>query len=410
MPIVSKKPGETLRTYGFRSASGRGAKPSTVMFRWRTASREERLIGERHAPRTPGSAAGTSSSWRYRRANCGRVYVSACASRRTASTCVTIEARVQGPQRLQAAGEERRAEQEHERQRDLRARQHQSPQRRQSLGRSRSQLLEPAVQVEPPGAAGRQHAGYQTAQDAERGREQKHSRVELHLHRRAVRARKEKREQKVARGPREQQGQRRAHPGQQQVFGEQLADQPRATATERQAEGELTVTMCRSREMEHGDVDAGSEKDDRDQDGEIRHRPGNALVQARQAVTAVDHDDALLVALTAGLDVVTERGVRHLTRALRRGAGLQAGQQSQPVVPGLFQPVRAVEDARLQTDGRPHVHWFVNLETGEASICHADHGDRRAVEGERRADDGWIAVEATHPVGVAENRHGRIGG
>ncbi len=305
-----------------------------------------------------------------------------------------LESQVRLPQPREASDDQRRRNEHHERQRDLRHHQdlaHALPARRPYA----DAVAQRRLQVRPRGLRGRREAEQEAGERGQRCREEQDLAVEGHLRRPGQHVRHEA-DQPVERPRREDRPQDPARERQRHALEQEQAHQPAAACADGRANRHLALARAGAREQQVGDV--------RDRQCQQRQDRGHQH-QQRQSGVADDpvvrplHVDSLLSKIRV---LPLERPRDHLHAGLggvERDAVGQARHDTQEdaVVGGLGQ---------VQATRTPHLGLRVQ-HAGSAPGRDTDHLVRLAGQHDGSPEDATVAAETGPPQLVAEDDHAR---
>ena len=195
-------------------------------------------------------------------------------------------------------------------------------------------------------------------------------------------------------GHREHQAEHGPRPRQHEAFGQHLDDQATASRTHRRTDGHLLLPGRRARQQEVGEVGA------HDQHHHANRADKHPQGEAHPAAHLVgERGDAALKAVALWMrfgQLLAKQ--RHLGLCGRdRDAGLEPADHRHGVAPAIGLLTEREREVQVEAPARRKDRREV-----ERLGQHARHRVGLGVEGERRADDGGVAVEAALPEGVAE--------
>ena len=303
------------------------------------------------------------------------------------------------PERLplevaEAFHEQRRAHQEHQRQRDLHDHEDGGPEPGRGMlraDRARAGLLHRRQQLDARG----EDRGREAEEDRRRGRDRRGEpeRREVHLRRQQRPSIGRHEQHQRARGPTGAEDAENPAGGRhQQTFRQQLADETRPAGAEREAKRELPPPRHRARQEEHGDVRA---RDQQHEPDHPHHQVEGFAVGAPQLIEAaaarLEPDVRRVLAIDLGQRVgheLLEDAIDSRPRLALADSRLQPRHHLRPpIAAGLEQRRRAgrAEPPRHQLHHVEHRH----VDVGRSSGLHAEKGGRRdADDGEGHVVDG----------------------
>ena len=185
-------------------------------------------------------------------------------------------------------------------------------------------------------------------------------------------------------------------------------NKPCPARSERHPHGDLALTLRRARQQEVRHVRACHEQHQRRQGGERVERHAELAPESGEAAREGVEDETCIL-----LHKVGHRGVERAAR----GGHLVLGRADDDVQPPdvwlreerparvgvVGREVLGVLDGGLRRQRHPDVHGQLEPRAREIRRTDADDRERRAVDGERAADDVACAGEAALPVGVADD-------
>ena len=310
----------------------------------------------------------------------------------------------------EAANQQPRPDQEHERHRDLPGHQ----QRPQPLAltvarRARFAGVQREAFAERGSAdAERRHEADEQRRDERQAEaERHHARVDHNAAEAWHSELRHERQRDADRDLREHHAERRAEQRQHDRFRQQLTHDPPASRTDGHADGQFAATRGEARHLQVGDVAAGDQQHERhrtEQDQQqSAHRRRALLLQADHARQRADvRREYALGSQCAGwrdrplVDQRRQFGYRALPRDAWPHAAQQEEERAAAVVTG---PAIDQKDVgfrqRADTDHRPEA---------EVRRQHADDGTGEAVDGDGLPDDRRIGVERRAPQPIADDR------
>ena len=246
-----------------------------------------------------------------------------------------------------------------------------------------------------------------------------HAPVERHLQVDVVRGRRQLPHEQAAEPAGEEEPEDGAQSREHEALAEQLPRQPGARGAERQAYAQLVAPRRRAREQQVGDVGAGDEQHEADDDHQRGERPLIASAQSRAAGRRrVERERFLQVVLLVVLaPVLRHGGLAHLRldaaqrrlRRLERLVGSQTDHHVQPPVRAAIERALLAANERLGAERDGDVERAPDVDAEEPGRRDADDRERHAFDHERPADDVRRAAEAPLPEGVADHRDRTIG-
>ena len=202
----------------------------------------------------------------------------------------------------------------------------------------------------------------------------------------------------------------------QQTLGQQLAEQPHATCTERRTQAEFALAGGIARDQEHRYIAAGNHQDETHRDHEGTQWRIDTLPKARDPAGGSEINPwRLLVRTPPGCSQVSHPFVDWLQ--LRKGLllaharGQAADHHEEPPVRGA---VKSGFVLGRRAPGLELRHGLKrNPEVGRASSFHAekvmrgnsDDGEGDALDIQRLTERGWIPSKTPSPAVVAEDRN-----
>ena len=311
------------------------------------------------------------------------------------TTCVESEAWILLNEPLEAAPEQRRADEQHDGEADF------GDHERAARAAPRAALLaaapgffQRALHVAARHQDGRHDAERQRRETGDRDRKPEHARIDArradvfqpgHGHRRSG-------DQRLDEHDREHDAERRPDHGQDDALGEELHHEPATARPDRRADGHLALARRRPRQQQARDIRARDEQQE----------PGGAEQREQRRPEVA-------------FDLVRERNrARPPVAVGRLELGAQPRRQGPQLRVGLldadrgFQPEQRLDEMRaaavlreIPLQALPHVRVVGIVEPRRH---HAAHRVNDGAERDRLADDGGIAVEPLAPETMADDR------
>ena len=323
----------------------------------------------------------------------------------------------------QAAGQQQRPDDQHDRHRGL--------QHDQRLARERRMIAAAAAgaaqRVDRVGARrepGRRRPEEHAGGEGQREREGEHQRRGHRVDRQEGGAGKGQRQQQPGGADRDGQADDAAEHGQQHALEQRLRDDLPARGAERQPDRGLAATRDGAGQQQVGDVGAGDQQHQRAHAEQDAQAAAVLLAHDADAGAGRDHRDRLLrqvldhaghpVGRVAGivLQPLPQDAGQPRAHAVRRRVRLQPADHAQPRRHRLAQQRRLAGDQRLLVQRDPQVRRIAAQRLAEeAGAGHADDGERVPLEDEGGADDLRIGAVGARPGVMAhdDDRRGRRG-
>ena len=195
--------------------------------------------------------------------------------------------------------------------------------------------------------------------------------------------------------------------GKEQSFGEELAKQAGAAGADGEAEGHFVAAAEGADKKEIGDVGAGDEEDEGDDDD---HDLEGGEQSARVVERRLPEGPEAQAAATIGGGVVgceaRGDGGNFLLGLGAGDSGLEAHIGFSPARAAVFEFVSAGFEGLLHRGGNPELHGPADEGSVEAWWGDSDDGVRNVVEALHFSDDVRIGVEAAMPELVADDDDG----
>ena len=265
--------------------------------------------------------------------------------------------------------------------------------------------FESVDQVDPGNGQCGHHAERQSCHHADDRGEREHANVEPEIDEQGNRRRDAHRHQEPCRP--EGDADRPGGPGhrQDEIFGEQLSNQPAATGAERLPERDLDVASGRSRQYEVRDVDADDQQDERTEGHERGREYRDGLRSLRMQHRAPVHRHCRLRAFglaRLGAQLASNR-VEIDLRACASDARSESAGQMKTHRLETRALVKRRSQQRVGRQRYPEVSHERRQDTSEAIRSDTDDRERLPVEPDRSADGIGRCGEPALPEGVREN-------
>ena len=194
--------------------------------------------------------------------------------------------------------------------------------------------------------------------------------------------------------------------GEDQAFGEQLADEAAAAASDREPHADFAVTPCAARHEQVGEVGAGNQQHEhRDRHHDLKGRHVSESNPGVDAGAGRGQHDAVLRDVVLDDPFGFQQALKH-----RRHHGLRLLAIDARLHPrdlggeGAAAALEVVRDAE-GNQRHPRVGSRADALAGETGRRHADHEAPAAVQQERPADHAGIASELAVPERIAQHDH-----
>ena len=308
-----------------------------------------------------------------------------------------LEPRVDALHVHEAAQQQPGAEEENDRQRDLRDDQRLPHAMARAPGARAAVRLQRFVRIGPCGLKRRQDPDEQPRGCREREAPQQHPAVDARSKIEHRELRGDQRRRRLQADVREQKPCGRAGEREEQALGQQVTREPPPPGAERKAHGQLALPRRRAREKQVREVGARDEEHERH--GAEEHERGRTRVlEQRRRPRRRRQPPALVFVEPPSLGRIDRAGNRRQLRVrlLKRDARREPRQRRElPDVPGHLRGVA--------TPGNPQVR----ADEQQPARHHADDRRRGASDSDRPLQDVGVAAEAALPQTVTDDRDAR---
>jgi hypothetical protein len=310
---------------------------------------------------------------------------------------VGLESEVAVCQRGQGADEQSRADEQHERQRNLRHHQGAREPDAPSGRRPSSVLLHRVDRCNASSSKRRNDAEEQRGADGDHRGESKHPPVDADIEEYPIRCRRELPDNEATPPPRDDNAEHGAEAGEHQALGEQLSREPRRGRPQCGAHAQLVPAGGGAGKLKVGDVSACDEEHqshDRDKShdralilvAQIRDPCGRGVKRQRVGEMA----SGLLRTQVGGARLVRDPRL-HRTENLGRLVGALTGSQAhhhiEPPARPAIELARTAADQRMQSERHGDVVGAADIRAEERGRSDADDRDRNSVQRDATSDD-----------------------
>ena len=330
-----------------------------------------------------------------------------------------VESEVQVCERRKRAQEEAGCHDEHQRQRDLPDDQRVSERETALAHHTTALLLERIVRLHLRRAERGDGAEEHCGRDCNRGREQEHPPVEREVQEHGVRRCGQLAHEQPAEPLGKDQPEQRTKTRKEEALGQELAGEHEPRCAERQPDAHLVSTRSRACEQEIGDVRAGDEQNETDDDHDGREWPLISAAERRgTARGGIERQRFLQVrSLVVLAPVLRHRGLTDLRMNSLQGlvgfgdrlGRTQPGHDGEPPGRPAIERALLASNQRLGPQRNRDVERSSDVEPEEPGRGDGHDRERHPLDGDRPADHVGSAAEPALPEAVTDDGDRTIG-
>jgi len=323
-----------------------------------------------------------------------------------------VEAGVDVRQFVKTGGEQDRARNQDQRQRDLQRRQAAAGQAAHGRGfRGAVTLLDGGQDFAARGPQSRHHSTQDRRNHRDGGDKGQQLRVKAEVQCNGV-AGRHQRQQCLRHGPANQHSQRAARQGKQNTLGENLACDAQPAGANGEPHGELFPPLGYAGRLQIHQVHRSQQKheghhgeDDVQRLRKPEPQSGNPLRGGYERNLGLAHFRAdPLRDISRALELDLDQDGRQRGGSLCRGnAGPQTAQEVEEIRIPIVQPIPSRIDAAERGQRRPHIRRAAHLHSEEIRRGHADNGEGRPLDMNGFADGGRVGAVLPHPQAVTDH-------